>query len=146
MYSLPSKSNVVGSSITVVAGVTIGCTPSTAAFKRRRVHKRLERGTRLAPRQNVVQLALAVIATPDQRLDFAGMRVQDDDAYLGLRRGLSFLAPARIALRKLAIDVLHSNVHGLGGGALQLRIERGIHAKTLRKQVRFGKAVEQDAP
>ena len=91
----------------------------------------------------MVQLAFAVIPPSHQRLDLTGMRIQNDHGHLRLRRGLPFFAPSRIAFSQLSINIFYANIHGLRGCVLQLRIQRCVDAKTLGKQLRFGKAIQQ---
>ena len=88
----------------------------------------------------MVQLAKAVTPAADQRLDLAGVRIQRDQRYLGVRRGflglvrnlqqLSGLAGRLppLALLEQFVHVLHSNAHGVYRRPLQVQVECRIHA------------------
>ena len=95
MYSLPSKSNVVGSSTTVVAGVIDGRKAFDRVVKRRGVNEGLEYRAGLAPGQNVIELALAVVASADDGANLPGVRIERHDGHLRLARaGPSFFQRA----------------------------------------------------
>ena len=80
---------------TVVAGVTIGDTPSHRIVKRRGVNERLEHRARLAPRQNVIELALAVIAPADDGANLSRVRIEHDHGHLRLRPACPASSSAR---------------------------------------------------
>src|ERR1700690_1265776 len=66
----------------------------------RRVHKWLERGPRLPPRQRMIELALAIISAANQRANFARVRIERHQRNLHLRILLARFLPRRITLRQ----------------------------------------------
>ena len=94
-------------------------------------------------RERVVELALAVIAAADEGADFAGVRVHHHHRHLDRGRGLALLFPEGVALGEQFVDILHANLHGLGGGALQAGIERRVDAIALIVKIALGKPFEQ---
>ena len=76
--------------------------------------------------KSVIQLAGAVIPAADQGLDFPGLRIQHDHGHLRLRHfiGAIFLGPPL----PLRIGFLNADPHRLHRIALQIHIQRRIHA------------------
>ena len=97
----------------------------------------------------MVKLALPVISPADHRLDLAGPRVERNQRHLRLRDRLGtslfsqFSTPLVVLLRQEQIHVLHSRIDGNGGGTLQGRIKRRIHAEIFAQQLVLGILVEQ---
>src|SRR5690348_4559328 len=106
------------------------------------VDEGLENGAGLTPGGDVVELAFPIVAAADRRKDVSGMRIDGKHGDLGLSR-MAFLFPLRILAGEQLIHVADSQRHRLNGGALELRIKRGVHAETLGEQLRFGEAVEE---
>ena len=80
----------------------------------------------------MVELADAVVAAADQRLDFAGVRVDGDQRHLRRGRRLSFEAAL---LLDLLVDARHAEPHGFHRGALQAHIERGVDAERVGLEI-----------
>ena len=87
-------------------------------------------------RQRVVQLARAVVAPADQRLDLAGVRIHGHQRYLRIRprrhRGFKLILPdlglVGAHLGDLLVHQLHSSFHRLRSRALKVGIECRIDA------------------
>src|ERR1035437_3189106 len=97
-----------------------------AGIERRGVDKRLEDGSRLPLRQNVVELADAVIAPAGQRLHLAGVRI---DGYQGHLRIGRRLAPEAALPLDLRVHFLHAETNGLPGLALEAQVDGGVNAE-----------------
>jgi len=95
-------------------------------------------------RQRVVQLALPVISSPDQRLDLAGARIESDQGSLDLGNllRLDFLAfqLARLGIFRgqHRVHVLHAGINGGCRDALQLGIEGREDAVVGTEQILLG--------
>ena len=87
----------------------------------------------------VVELGDAVVAASDESEDLAGVGVEGDEGDLRVVDGVG----ASLALVQLAdhlVDIFHADLDGLGGGALEFGIERGVDAEAL-----VGEALVADA-
>ena len=106
-----------------------------------------EHRTGLAVRQGMVQLALAVVSTANERFDFARAGIQRDQGNLRRRNDLGLLgvgfAGLFILLGQQRIDVFHPGIDGGGGSALNLWVERGVNAIVGVEEVLFGIFFEQ---
>src|SRR5437667_3722429 len=117
--------------------------------ERRRIDKRFEDRARLAVRQGVIELALPVIPSADNSLDFPIPRVERDQRHLHLWNGFvtSFLGqlalPFVIPFRQQRVHVLHAGFDGRDRVALERRVERRVHAEVLAQQFVLGVFVEQ---
>ncbi len=68
------------------------------------------------------------------------MRDQRD---LRLRHRLALFLPGGVAAGEKLVDVLHADLHGLGGRALEIGIERGVDAIALVFEIGLGEIFEQ---
>jgi hypothetical protein len=92
------------------------------------VDEGLEDGAGGALGDGVVELRDAVVAAADEREDLAGVGVERDERDLRIGDvGVALLVQFADEL----VDVLHADVDGFGGGALQFGIERGVDAEAL---------------
>ncbi len=97
------------------------------------VDERLERRARLPFRDRVIELADAVAAPADQRLHFAGLRIQTYQRNLRERHlvGAVLLRPAL----PLLIGFLDAGAHRRHSVALQIHVERGEDAERRRLKI-----------
>ena len=99
------------------------------------VDEGLEDGAGGAFGDGVVELRDAVVAAADQREDLAGVGVDGDERDLRIGDGAGLLAFGRLVLlADDVVDVVHADLDGLGGGALQIGIERGVDAEALVRE------------
>jgi len=131
--------------MTVVAGVTIGCTPSTAPSNAAAYTNGLNADPGAAAR-DMVELALAVVPSADQCFDLPVVRIENDNRDLRLRGLLSLFAPARVTLRQLGVTFLAPASTASEAARCSSGSSVVVNAETLREQVRFGEAVEQMLP
>jgi len=76
--------------------------------------------------------------------DLAGVRVQRDESDLRIAERLFGLAFARaVQFADKLIDALHAHLDGLGSGALQVGVERGVDAQVLMREVLIADALHK---
>ena len=80
----------------------------------------------------MVELALSVITTADSRKDVSAVRIKHNHGHLGFG-GVPLLFPEVIFVSEQLIHIGNSQRDCLHGDALELRVQRGVNAKTLRK-------------
>src|ERR1700723_1741684 len=112
-------------------------------LKRGGVYKWLERGTRLAMSQGMIQLAFAIIASANQGAYLPRARIHGNQRRLHLRNGLALLLPRGIALGQEFVYSEHPGLNRGASGALKLWIECGVDAIALRLEIGFRKLIEQ---
>src|SRR5207245_7742950 len=101
----------------------------------RGVHKWFEYRAWLATRQRMIELALPVVASANDRFDLAGPRIKRDQRDLRLRDSvvaalLGLVAfPLLVFLRQEHVHILHPYIDSGHGYALQSGVERRIHAE-----------------
>ena len=117
---------------------------------RRSINKWLENGTSRPLRNGVIQLAPAVVSSPDQSQDRTGVRVERNQRHLRLRarRHLRFQFLAHLYtlgahLGDLLIYQLDAHFDGLRCRLLQVGIERGVNPVGLLIQIMFVEPVDQ---
>ena len=111
-----------------------------AGIERGGIHKRLKNAARRSFRNRVIQLAHAIIAAPDQRFYFSGMRIKADQRDL---RFTGCLARCLAAPGKNAVDFAHSQGYRFRRVALQIQIKRGVNARAGLLKIAVLKVVNQ---
>ncbi len=77
----------------------------------------------------VVELGDAVVAAADESEDLAGVGIEGDERDLRIGDGVG--ASLLVQLADQFVDVLHADLDGFGGGALEFGVERGVDAEAL---------------
>ena len=105
---------------------------------------------RAAQRRNMVldgmiELASAIVPSPNQSQNLPGMGIQRHECHLGIdnRRVIARLNPPGMLSLHQHVDRLHAFRHRLGGLSLQIRIERGIDSQALMIKVRIPQVLHQ---
>ena len=92
----------------------------------------------------VVELRDAVVAAADECEDLAGVRVDGDERDLRIGDGAGlFSLGGLVQLADELVDVLHADLDGFGGGALQFGVERGVDAEALVGEVLVADAFDE---
>ena len=86
----------------------------------------------------MVELGDAVVAASDEGEDLASVRIEGDEGDLGIVDGGR--CSCRAELADQFVDIFHADLDGLGGGALEFGVERGVDAEAL-----VGEALVADA-
>ena len=110
----------------------------------RGVDEGFEDGAGGALGDGVIELRDAIVAAADQREDLAGVRVDGDERDLRIGDGAGFFAlGGLVQLADELVYVLHADLDGLGGGALQFGVERGVDAEALVGEVLIADALDE---
>jgi len=88
----------------------------------------------------VVELGDAVVAASDESENLAGVGVERNKRDLGVGDGISALA---VLLANHFVDVSHADLDGLGGGALEFGVERGVDAEALVRKALVADALDK---
>ena len=92
----------------------------------------------------MVELRDAVVAAADQGEDLAGVGVEGDESDLRISDGTRLLALGGLVLpANNLVDIAHADLYGLGGGALQVGVERGVDAQALVGEVLVADALDE---
>ncbi len=108
------------------------------------VDEGLEDGAGGAIGDGVIELRDAVVAAADEREDLSGVGVERDEGDLRVGDGPGLFAfRCFVPLADDLVDVLHADLDGIGGGALQVGVERGVDAEVLMREVLIADALHE---
>jgi len=92
----------------------------------------------------MVELGRAVVAPSNEREDLAGVRIERDECHLWVGDRWRFLTfGCLMQVADEIVDILHANLDRLGGNLLEIRIERGVNAQALVREILIANALNE---